>query len=88
MIELLGPAGCVSIEVGVEFRDGGGARCPRQGLPDRHRRADRGGKKKTDRDRCRRCPRDQRALELERYAAEVRHKLGTTVEPKATKQVA
>ena len=31
---------------------------------------------------------DQRALELERYVAEVRRELGTTVEPKATKQVA
>ena len=31
---------------------------------------------------------DQRALELERYVAEARHELGTTVEPKATKQVA
>jgi spore maturation protein CgeB len=31
---------------------------------------------------------DQRALELERYVAEVRRALHTTVEPKATKQVA
>jgi spore maturation protein CgeB len=31
---------------------------------------------------------DQRALELERYVAEVRRELDTTVEPKATKQVA
>ena len=31
---------------------------------------------------------DQRALELERYVAEVRRELGRTVEPKATRQVA
>jgi hypothetical protein len=33
-------------------------------------------------------PLDQRALELERYVAEVRRELGRTVEPKATRQVA